>query len=61
MFNRRMESDMIDATEIWVVQLRDGDDWVDTERFVDEDDAFDSADYWRDDVGIEVRVVRRWK
>lgn len=51
---------MIDAKEIWVVQLRDGDDWVDKETYSDEDDAFDSEEYWRDEVGVQARVVRRW-
>jgi hypothetical protein len=52
---------MIEAKEIWVVQLRDGDDWVDKETYTDEDDAFDNEEYWRIDAGREARVVHRWK
>jgi hypothetical protein len=55
---------MISAHEFFVVQTRsvkEPEDWVDTDAFDDDGEAFDHADYLREGGDTEARVVRRWK
>ena len=57
---------LIDAKAVFIVQTRPkanpGYGWEDTQRFCEEaeGEAFDQADYLREDGDTEARVVRRW-
>ena len=53
---------IIEATEFYVVQTRAdaAQPWADAREFADDGEAFDWADYLREDGEACARVVRRW-